>query len=57
MPEVYDKDNYHWQLALYWATNGTQYNKEDVLVMYYAHVEWDNEDGLEYLRDNDYEPA
>lgn len=53
LPEVYDKDATHWQLALYWAVNGTQYNKGDVLVMYYAHVEWDNEDGLEYLEPNE----
>ena len=57
IPQVYDKDNYHWQLALYWY-NGTQYNKGgDFLVMYYAHVDWDNTDGLEYIRDNEYEPA
>ena len=51
IPQVYDKDATHWQLALYWY-NGTQYNKDDVLVMYYAHVEWDNTDGLEYIEPN-----
>ena len=56
IPNVYDKDDYHWQLELVWLTNGTQCNK-DMLVMYYAHVEWDNEDGLEYIEPNNGEPA
>jgi hypothetical protein len=55
-PQVYDKDATHWQLALYWA-NGTQYNKGDVLVMYYAHIEWDNPTGLTYIEANPTEPA
>lgn len=55
IPEVYDKDDTHWQLALYWL-NGTQCNK-DCLVMYYAHVEWDNAEGLEYLLPNGQEPT
>ena len=54
IPNVYDKDDYHWQLELVWLTNGTQCN-HDCLVMYYAHVEWDNEDGLEYLEPNNEE--
>lgn len=54
-PNVYDKDDYHWQLELIYA-NGTQCN-ENLLVMYYAHVEWDNEDGLEYLEPNGQEPV
>ena len=49
LPVVYDKDATHWQLALYWV-NGTQItDNTDLLVMYYAHVDWDNTDGLEYL--------
>jgi len=56
IPNVYDKDATHWQLELVWLTNGTQCDK-DCLVMYYAHVEWDNEDGLEYLEPNDGEPV
>jgi len=57
IPQVYDKDATHWQLALYWY-NGSQYTQgDDFLVMYYAHVDWDNTDGLEYIRDNEYEPA
>ena len=56
VPVVYDKDATHWQLALYWI-NGTQItDSTDLLVMYYAHVEWDNEDGLEYIEPNG-EPA
>lgn len=50
IPEVYDKDATHWQLGLYWL-NGSQCDK-DCLVMYYAHVEWDNADGLEYIEPN-----
>jgi len=56
IPNVYDKDDYHWQLELVWMLNGTQCNK-DCLVMYYAHVEWDNEEGLEYIEPNQGEPA
>jgi hypothetical protein len=56
LPVVYDKDATHWQLALYWV-NGTQItDNTDLLVMYYAHVDWDNVDGLEYLEPNG-EPA
>lgn len=56
LPQVYDKDSTHWQLALYWV-NGTQILNYDALVMYYAHVDWDNEDGLEYIEPNNGEPA
>lgn len=52
LPQVYDKDATHWQLALYWY-NGTQYNKDDVLVMYYAHIDWDNPTGLTYIEPNE----
>jgi hypothetical protein len=55
IPEVYDKDGTHWQLGLYWV-NGTQYNQGDVLVMYYAHIDWNNTDGLTFIRDNAWEP-
>lgn len=55
IPNVYDKDATHWQLELVWMLNGTQCN-HDCLVMYYAHVEWDNTDGLEYIEPNDGEP-
>jgi len=51
LPQVYDKDATHWQLALYWY-NGTQYNQDDVLVMYYAHIDWDNPTGLTYIEPN-----
>ena len=51
IPEVYDKDATHWQLGLYWV-NGTQYNQDDVLVMYYAHIEWENPTGLTYIEPN-----
>jgi len=51
-PRVYDKDATHWQLALYWI-NGTQItDNTELLVMYYAHVDWDNTDGLEYIEPN-----
>lgn len=52
LPQVYDKDATHWQLALYYY-NGTQYNDDDVLVMYHAHIEWDNADGLTYVEPNE----
>ena len=52
LPQVYDKDATHWQLALYWY-NGTQYNKGDVLVMYHAHIEWDNPTGDSYTEPNE----
>jgi hypothetical protein len=55
LPQVYDKDATHWQLALYWY-NGTQYNKDDVLVMYYAHIEWNNPTGDTYIEPNGEEP-
>ena len=55
IPEVYDKDDTHWQLGLYWL-NGTQCSK-DCLVMYYAHIDWDNPDGLTFIRDNAWEPV
>lgn len=51
LPQVYDKDATHWQLELVWY-NGTQYNQGDVLVMYYAHIDWDNADGLTYIEAN-----
>ena len=52
LPVVYDKDATHWQLALYWV-NGTQItDNTELLVMYYAHVDWDNTDGLEYIEPN-----
>ena len=52
LPQVYDKDSSKWQLALYWY-NGTQYVKDDnVLVMYHAHVDWSNKDGLTYINAN-----
>jgi len=38
IPNVYDKDDYHWQLELVWMTNGTQCTK-DLLVMY--HMRWE----------------
>ena len=50
IPNVYDKDATHWQLELFWL-NGTQCNK-DCLVMYYAHINWDNLDGLTYILPN-----
>ena len=52
LPQVYDKDATHWQLALYWY-NGTQYNKGDVLVMYHAHIDWDNPTGETYIEANE----
>jgi len=56
LPQVYDKQATQWQLALYWY-NGTQYAKPDmVLVMYHAHVDWDNPDGDTYIEANE-EPA
>lgn len=51
IPQVYDKDATHWQLSLYWY-NGTQYNKDDVLVMYYAHIDWTNPTGDTYIEPN-----
>ena len=49
LPVVYDKSATQWQVALYWV-NGTQItDNTELLVMYYAHVDWDNEDGLEYI--------
>ncbi|MFO7889800.1 MAG: hypothetical protein R6V04_05610 [bacterium] len=57
IPQVYDKDDTHWQLALYWAGNGTQISGKDCLVMYYAHIEWDNPDGLTYIEANGEEPT
>ena len=57
LPVVYDKDATHWQLALYWV-NGTQITDDtELLVMYYAHVDWDNVDGLEYIEPTGEEPA
>lgn len=56
IPQVYDKDDYHWQLALYWAGNGTQVSGKDCLVMYYAHIEWDNPTGDTYIEANGEEP-
>jgi len=51
-PVVYDKDATHWQLALYWV-NGTQItDNTDLRVMYYAHIDWDNLDGLTYIEAN-----
>jgi len=44
-PRVYDKDNYHWQLALYW-TNGTQITTGvDLLVMYHMRYDPTNPTG------------
>ena len=51
-PRVYDKDNTHWQLALYWI-NGTQItDNTNLMVMYHAHVDWDNPTGLTYIEAN-----
>jgi len=55
IPNVYDKDDYHWQLELVWLGNGTQCNK-DLLVMYYAHVEWSNTDDTPILPNEGEEP-
>lgn len=52
LPVVYDKDATHWQLALYWV-NGTQITDDtNLMVMYYAHIDWDNPDGLTYIEAN-----
>ena len=40
---------------MYWI-NGTQIvDGTPFYVMYYAHVEWDNEDGLDLIQANDYQ--
>ena len=53
-PRVYDKDTTKWQLALYWSGNGTQIaDVGTFLVMYHAHIEWDNPDGLTYVEPNE----
>lgn len=51
IPNVYDKDDYHWQLELVWLGNGTQCTK-DLLVMYHAHIDYDNPTGDVYIDDN-----
>jgi len=56
IPNVYDKDATHWQLELVWMGNGTQCNK-DLLVMYYAHVEWSNTDDTPILPNEGQEPV
>ena len=50
IPEVYDLDDTHWQLGLYWL-NGSQVTA-DCLVMYYAHIDYDNPTGLTYIEPN-----
>ena len=55
IPNVYDKDDTHWQLELVWMGNGTQCTK-DLLVMYYAHVDLGNLDDTPILPNEDEEP-